>query len=160
MTTLLIVARVISVQRVSGKAGNGTSRNTYSPIIEIVVESAAIYSVSLLAFVIILTRHHTANSQYFAENIHAQIAVRLSGPFVIRGSQPTPLQGLAPMLIIYHIVAKQARPDTDWATAAVMSAMQFAPAIHQSTKVGRSTGSDDGRETVISTRTRSSMSAT
>lgn len=64
------------------------------------------------------------------------------------------------MMIIYRIVAKQARPDTDWATAAVMSAMQFAPAMHQSTKVGGSTGSDDGRETVMSIRTRSSISAT
>lgn len=33
------------------------------------------------------------------------------------------------MMIMYRIVPKSARPDTDWATAVVPSAIQFAPAI-------------------------------
>jgi hypothetical protein len=75
MTALLIAARIISVQRVTGKAGIGT-RNSYNSIIEIVVESAAIYSVTLIAFIIVLVRPHTTTAQYFSQNIHAQIAVR------------------------------------------------------------------------------------
>lgn len=75
MTALLIAARIFSVQRETGKAGIG-ARNTYNSIIEIVVESAAIYSVTLLVLIIALTRDHTPTAESFTESIHAQIAVR------------------------------------------------------------------------------------
>jgi hypothetical protein len=75
MTALLIAARIIAVQRTTGKAGIG-DRNTYNSAVEIVVESAAIYCVTLLAFIIVLTRHNTPTSQFFTVGVHSQISVR------------------------------------------------------------------------------------
>jgi len=74
MTALLIAARIISVQRITGKAGIQV-RNTYNSTIEIVVESAATYSVTLLVLIISLTRHRTLTSEGFSESVHSQIAV-------------------------------------------------------------------------------------
>jgi hypothetical protein len=75
MTAILISGRILSVQRSALKAGVGGS-NRYSSIIEIVVESAIVYSVTLLAFVIILTGPEAPTPQLYVENIHSQIAVR------------------------------------------------------------------------------------
>lgn len=74
-TALLIALRIISVERMTRKAGVGTGK-TYNFIIEVVVESAAIYSATLLTYIIVITGHHTATALYYAENIYAQFAVR------------------------------------------------------------------------------------
>lgn len=55
---------------------------------------------------------------------------------------------MAPMMIVYRIVAKDARPATDWGTAAVRSAVQFAPATHESITEG-STGTHDNSNSAM-----------
>lgn len=71
-TTLLITLRILLVQRAARRIGVKTS--SYSAVIEILVESAALYSATLLVFVILNSRHNV--NFYFAQNIHAQVAVR------------------------------------------------------------------------------------
>jgi len=75
MTTLLISARIIFVQRQSSGATNEGVKSLYKATIEIIVESAAIYSVTLLVLIIVLSRPHGLSAQFYAQNIHAQIAV-------------------------------------------------------------------------------------
>lgn len=71
-TTLLITLRILLVQRAAIKAGM-EKYNAYSSVAEILVESAALYSATLLVFVILNTRMNI--NFYFAQNIHAQVAV-------------------------------------------------------------------------------------
>lgn len=72
-TTLLITLRILIVQRASK---NNMQKDSFNPIIEILIESAALYSVTLLIFVVLVI---TKNSNvYYAQNIHAQMAVSLS----------------------------------------------------------------------------------
>lgn len=71
MTTLLITLRIALVQREMRKAG--LKITSYSALIEILVESAAMYSVTLLLFVILQSIKNEA--LYYPQNIHAQIAV-------------------------------------------------------------------------------------
>jgi len=51
-------------------------------------------------------------------------------------------------MIIYRIVAKHARPDEDWETDGVMSAVQFAQTAHRRNQ-GGSFQSEDERDTVV-----------
>lgn len=73
-TTLLISLRIGLVQRAAKKAGIA-KRNTYNAVIEILVESAVLYSATLLIFVVLNTRKNI--NFYYPQNIHAQVAVRL-----------------------------------------------------------------------------------
>ncbi|EEB91512.1 hypothetical protein MPER_10114, partial [Moniliophthora perniciosa FA553] len=92
-TTFLLALRIILVQRAAVKA-TGHRKNPFSAAIEIPVESAALYSLSLLIFVILnVTKNVNA---FYAQNIHAQMT------------------GIAPMLIVLRVAAGHSRPDTAW----------------------------------------------
>ncbi|KAJ7343972.1 hypothetical protein DFH08DRAFT_702035 [Mycena albidolilacea] len=69
-TTLLITLRIALVQRSAKKAGTRTHHN-FNPIMEILIESAVLYSATLLTFVV-LNVERNANL-YYAQNIHAQM---------------------------------------------------------------------------------------
>jgi hypothetical protein len=60
-------------------------------------------------------------------------------------------------MIIYRIVAKHARPDADWETDAVMSAVRFTQGIHHGSS-GESVQSDDEGDTVMVRGESSGMS--
>lgn len=70
-TTLLIALRIFLIQRAARKIG--VKSKSYSAILEILIESAALYSATLLIFVVLNSRHNI--NFYYAQNIHAQIAV-------------------------------------------------------------------------------------
>lgn len=72
MTTLLITVRILIVQHASK---NNVQKNNFNPVLEILIESAALYSFTLLIFVVLLIRKNS--NVYYAQNIHAQIVVRL-----------------------------------------------------------------------------------
>ncbi|KAF9485686.1 hypothetical protein BDN70DRAFT_538302 [Pholiota conissans] len=91
-TTLLITLRIALVQRRLRKAG--LKITSYSALIEILVESAAMYSVTLLLFVILQSTKNEA--LFYPQNIHAQVA------------------GLAPTLIILRVAAGLSRPETEY----------------------------------------------
>ncbi|KAF7323962.1 hypothetical protein MKEN_00617700 [Mycena kentingensis (nom. inval.)] len=124
-TTLLITFRIVLVQRASKHAGLSKStrgsNNDFNTVIEILVESAVLYSATLLTFVVLLLKKDV--SAYYAQNVHAQMA------------------GLAPLLILLRIAAGQSRPQAQWSTTRHASnpasdgSMQFAagPAPTEST---------------------------
>ncbi|KAJ7911954.1 hypothetical protein B0H13DRAFT_2660298 [Mycena leptocephala] len=104
-TTLLIALRILLVQRSLQAVLNARgavdrdgqlTHKDLNPVIEILIESAILYSVTLLTFVV-FDIEKSANLTY-AQNVHAQMA------------------GLAPLLIILRILAGKARPQTDWST--------------------------------------------
>ncbi|KAJ7791793.1 hypothetical protein B0H14DRAFT_2395297 [Mycena olivaceomarginata] len=104
-TTFLITLRILLVQRMSKKTGTGSHRS-FNPIMEILVESAVLYSVSLLTFVVLDVKKDI--NVYYAQNIHAQMA------------------GLAPLLIILRVSAGKSRPQEEWSTKN-SGTLKFAP---------------------------------
>ncbi|GJE89920.1 hypothetical protein PsYK624_060320 [Phanerochaete sordida] len=104
-TTLLISLRVLLVQRAARSVGM-EKYSAYTHVVEILVESAALYSATLLVFVVLNTRMNI--NFYYAQNIHAQIA------------------GLTPTLIILRVAAGKSRRDEEWSTSAKVESLQFA----------------------------------
>lgn len=101
-TTTFLALRIVMVQRAAVKA-TGHRKNPFSAAVEIPVESAALYSLTLLIFVILnVTKNVNA---FYAQNIHAQMT------------------GIAPMLIILRVAAGHSRDDTAWST-------RLDPSIH------------------------------
>jgi len=69
-TTSLIIFRIIQVQRISPESGG---HRKFRPVIEIIVESAILYSVTLIVFTALdVTK---SSNVFFAQNVHAQMAV-------------------------------------------------------------------------------------
>jgi len=94
-STVFIALRVLLVQLQMRRLGVETKyQGSYSRMIEIIFESAVIYSVNMIAFVA-LTQEKTVKLDW-PQNIHPQIA------------------GIAPTLIILRVALGQARPDSDW----------------------------------------------
>jgi len=94
-STVLISLRVILVQREMYKLGiESQYKRQYSRMVEIIVESAALNSINLIAFVI-LTERKSGNLDW-PQDIQPQIA------------------GIAPTLILLRVALGHARPDSDW----------------------------------------------
>lgn len=109
ITTILTTCRIVQVQKVSGRFG-GLNKRRFNSVIEIIVESAALYSISLLAFTVISYidwgngEDDPLHPQVFGmtlcvQNIHLQIS------------------GLAPLLINLRVQAGFSRPADDWSTS-------------------------------------------
>ncbi|KAG7441745.1 uncharacterized protein BT62DRAFT_997020 [Guyanagaster necrorhizus] len=101
LCTLLIIYRIITVVRADR---GGTGIKTYRGAIEILVESAFLYSFALLLYVIFVAR----------ETLTAQYLDTLAA--VVRG--------IAPTLVVGRVAAGQARPDDSWSTS-VASSLRF-----------------------------------
>ncbi|THU86779.1 hypothetical protein K435DRAFT_970155 [Dendrothele bispora CBS 962.96] len=99
ITTLLITLRIFLVEISVVKAGmrsSASGRNAYRAVIEIIVEAAVLYSITLLIMVCFIS---TKNGNLpYAQNIHAQVA------------------GMAPLLIILRVAAGHSRPDSEWSS--------------------------------------------
>ncbi|KAJ7173011.1 hypothetical protein C8R43DRAFT_679035 [Mycena crocata] len=104
-TTFLITVRILLVQRMSKQTGTGSHRS-FNPIMEILIESAVLYSVTLLTFVVLDVKKDT--SVFYAQNVHAQMA------------------GLAPLLIFLRVAAGHSRGKEEWSTR-MSGSLKFAP---------------------------------
>ncbi|KAJ7677727.1 hypothetical protein DFH06DRAFT_1316532 [Mycena polygramma] len=91
-TTLLITVRILLLQRMAKKIRSSIHRS----LLEIPVESAVLYSATLLTFLALDVEKNT--NYYYAQNIHAQMT------------------GLAPLLIILRDAAGYSRPSHEWST--------------------------------------------
>ncbi|KAL0577689.1 hypothetical protein V5O48_004293 [Marasmius crinis-equi] len=112
ITTFFLAMRIILVQRAAFKA-TGRRDNPFSAAIEIPVESAVLYSISLLIFVVLnVTKNPNA---FYAQNIHAQVT------------------GLTPLLIVLRVAAGHSRPDTAWSVS-------IDPSIHTRTQAETNAG--------------------
>ncbi|KAF7307920.1 hypothetical protein MKEN_01152900 [Mycena kentingensis (nom. inval.)] len=104
-TTILISIRILQVQA-STKKYLGKQARPFNPIIEIFIESAMLYSATLLTFVAFEVQK--SPNLAFAQDVHSQIA------------------GLAPLLILLRISAGQSRPQEDWSSVG-RSSIAFGP---------------------------------
>ncbi|KAJ7264279.1 hypothetical protein C8J57DRAFT_1332239 [Mycena rebaudengoi] len=100
-TTGFIIWRIIIVQRSSTKR---PLPSDYRSIIEILIESSALYSASLFVFVVLLAMK--SPSQVYPQNFHPQIA------------------GIAPTLLIVRVFRGHARRDEEWTSPT--SALEFS----------------------------------
>ncbi|KAF8918445.1 hypothetical protein CPB85DRAFT_84744 [Mucidula mucida] len=94
-TTLICTSLIVfRISTVGHGAGYAVSLKSYKGIIEIVVESAALYAVSLIIFMAFLARDDP-------RNVYPQ-AILISS------------SGIAPTLIVARVASGQARPDDSW----------------------------------------------
>ncbi|PBK93608.1 hypothetical protein ARMGADRAFT_1079907 [Armillaria gallica] len=100
--TLLIIYRIVTVVRSAGEAGGGLS--AYRHVIEVLVESAALYSISLILFVAFYARND-ATMYYF--DVLSAIT-----------------RGIAPTLLVGRVAAGHARPDDSW-QGSIISSLHF-----------------------------------
>ncbi|KAK0202232.1 hypothetical protein DFS33DRAFT_1386526 [Desarmillaria ectypa] len=105
--TLLIIFRIVSVGR---KVEHGLQR--YRRIIEVVVESSALYTASLIVLLVIVARN-VIHGDYF--DVITTIA-----------------RGIAPTLIVGRVAAGHARADDSWLSSA-LSSLHFGSAARGET---------------------------
>ncbi|KAK0465883.1 uncharacterized protein EV420DRAFT_1636446 [Desarmillaria tabescens] len=115
--TALIVYRIVTV---GGEAVGGGVR-TYRHIIEVLVESSALYSACLILYV-----------GFYARDSYV-------GPYfdILAGSA----RGIAPTLLVGRVAAGHARPDDSWQGSVVLGSLRFTFGTH--TRGHGSTMSDD-----------------
>ncbi|PBK59299.1 hypothetical protein ARMSODRAFT_1027499 [Armillaria solidipes] len=99
--TLLIIYRIVSVAR----AGRGGGLRAYRNIIEVLVESSALYSAFLILYVVFNARDPFALA-YF--DVLAGIA-----------------RGVAPTLLIGRVAAGHSRPDDSWNGSVISGSLRF-----------------------------------
>ncbi|KAK0479668.1 hypothetical protein IW261DRAFT_1419749 [Armillaria novae-zelandiae] len=100
--TLFIIYRIVTVARSAGAAGGGLS--AYRHVIEVLVESSALYSISSILFVGFYARND-ATMYYF--DVLSAIT-----------------RGIAPTLLIRRVAAGHARPDDSW-QGSIVSSLDF-----------------------------------
>jgi len=98
-TTFLIALRITSTQQRRMRTGHEDANLMMAQkwrnlLTETIIESAAIYSLTLMSFVILLVKK--SGNVYYAQNIFAQTA------------------GLAPLIIILRMATGNARPVHEW----------------------------------------------
>ncbi|KLO06970.1 hypothetical protein SCHPADRAFT_945646 [Schizopora paradoxa] len=101
-STVFIALRVFLVQREMKILGfNSQFKRHYSRMVEIVVESALLNSINLIALVVLTVRK--SDKLDWPQDIQPQIA------------------GIAPTLILLRVALGHARPDTEWSFAQTRS---------------------------------------
>ncbi|KAK0231759.1 hypothetical protein EDD85DRAFT_956569 [Armillaria nabsnona] len=88
MNTMLIVYRISSVGGIKG------GLRSYRGVVEVVVESAALYSAALIIYIAFISRNMLGSS--YIDIITASI------------------KGIAPTLLVGHVAAGHARPNDTW----------------------------------------------
>lgn len=77
LTTSLIAAKIFMIQReFKGIGTQSNHRQSHAKVVEMIVESAVLYSVNLLVFVVLTAMKNISLS--YPQNIHPQIAVRVA----------------------------------------------------------------------------------
>ncbi|KAJ7859453.1 hypothetical protein B0H14DRAFT_2746401 [Mycena olivaceomarginata] len=123
-TTGLIVWRIAYVQRCAAKRGIKNVSSDVAPVLEILIESSALYAASLFVFVVLLAMK--SPKQNYLQNIHAQIA------------------GIAPTLLILRISAGRARRNQEWTSPS--SGLQFASTAETTATEGAGSNPDSGSD--------------
>ncbi|KAK0478589.1 hypothetical protein EDD18DRAFT_1208515 [Armillaria luteobubalina] len=101
--TILIIYRIISIVRAGRDTGGGL--RPYRHIIEVLVESSALYSVFLILYMI----------------VNAQDPPTLAYFDVLAGIA----RGVAPMLLVGRVAAGYSRPDDSWKGSAMSHSLRF-----------------------------------
>ncbi|KAG7447941.1 uncharacterized protein BT62DRAFT_1074475 [Guyanagaster necrorhizus] len=111
LCTILIVYRIVSI----GGARYASGIRTYRGAIEVVVESAALFSASLIVYVALVARNNVADD--YLDVIAAAF------------------RGIAPTLMVGRVASGHARPDDSWKetalTATPFGSIRFARSRHE-----------------------------
>ncbi|KAF8832889.1 hypothetical protein HHX47_DHR1001671 [Lentinula edodes] len=117
--TSLIIIKIIGAQRLTAGVFPNR-RNRYNGAIEIIAESAVLYSITLLSLIVCVATKDT--NTFYALNIHAQVAVSCAFFFEFITTKILmplfALKGIAPLLIILRAAAGYSRPDSVWSSSA------------------------------------------
>ncbi|KAK0500937.1 hypothetical protein EDD18DRAFT_784661 [Armillaria luteobubalina] len=103
LSTLLIIYRILTVARATDGGGNGS--RAYRHVIEVFIESSALYAVSLIVYVACIAR--------------GNIGLPYLDP--IAGFA----RGIAPTLLLGRVGAGHARPDDSWKGSVMTSSLHF-----------------------------------
>ncbi|KAK0224679.1 hypothetical protein EDD85DRAFT_981582 [Armillaria nabsnona] len=106
--TLLIIYRILSVRWATSGAGGGLG--AYQHVIEVLVESSALYSVCLIIYVACI-----ATNSWGAD--YADIIATIA-------------RGIAPTLLIGRVAAGHARPNDSW-NGSIVSSLHFGQSQSQ-----------------------------
>ncbi|KAJ7659337.1 hypothetical protein DFH06DRAFT_1195509 [Mycena polygramma] len=107
LATVLIVFRILWLTRDhTGKAFSG-----YRAVIEMVVESALLYSITLIVYIVLLFGPDTNNNDGYAQAILIQMT------------------GIAPTLIVARVSWNMARPSESWQRSSDTAHSNFASSI-------------------------------
>ncbi|KAJ7624942.1 hypothetical protein FB45DRAFT_924615 [Roridomyces roridus] len=124
-TTGLIALRILHVQWHSRKHGLKARKSEFSPVLELLIESSALYAASLFVFVVLLAIK--SPNQNYMQNIHVQIA------------------GIAPTLLVFRVSVGQARKDEEWSrnsASGLASRLDFGSTPRTSTHVAMEPGGE------------------
>ncbi len=148
MCTLLIVYRILSVGGV--KAG----LRTYRGVVEVIVESAALYSIILIIYISLNVRDEHCAA--YTDAIGASIKV---GFCLLRLGETNELdtQGIAPTLLVGRVAAGHARPNDSWKESHLSwTSLRFGHASSSPTQISTLGGVSDTRSVVPSDEENSS----
>ncbi len=113
--TLLIIYRIVHTVARSGRLG------AYRHVIEILVESSALYAISLILFVAFYARNDA--TLYYFDALSAITRVHFHSSHVLASHRH--FQGIAPTLLVGRVAAGHARSDESWQEG-IISTLRFA----------------------------------
>ncbi|KAK0439116.1 hypothetical protein EV421DRAFT_1906128 [Armillaria borealis] len=125
LCTLLIVYRILTV---GGAKHGGAGTQAYRGVVEVIIESASLYTVSLIIDMILTARKSSGGgySDIFAST----------------------MRGVAPTLIVARVASGHARPDDSW-NGSVMSSLHFGSRAHPPPLSQMSSGGDLTRSVIL-----------
>jgi hypothetical protein len=117
LSTLIIVIRILIVSRMPGAS--------HQPIVamEIIVESALLYSISALVYIAIIPNASAPAYYTYALLFFAYMAVESHHSDYSSLSPNSLSQNFAPILIMLRVLLGRARPDKEWSKS--ISNLQF-----------------------------------
>ncbi len=146
LCTTLIVARIIYVARRQRGIMGGI--RTYRGVIEIVVESATLYSVMFLVFMTLYLL--VGNGYMYPQALVYPVTVRpVTSTYIVVCLTST--QCIAPTLIIFRVASGQGRPEE--------SLIETQSSLHFQTSRGSTieTATDGGEEDMIGRNTKGNV---
>ncbi|PBK91766.1 hypothetical protein ARMGADRAFT_1063782 [Armillaria gallica] len=111
LCTTLIIYRIVTVKKCTD---DGANTNTYRRVIEILVESASLYAIGLIGYIVLLTLN--VITSYYPQVIYVSITA------------------ISPTLIAARVASGNARPNDSWQASNNASSLRFGSAA-QSTNV-------------------------
>ncbi|KAK0185043.1 hypothetical protein F5146DRAFT_1144759 [Armillaria mellea] len=108
MCTTFIVYRILTVKNHADDVSMDTS--TYCRAIEILVESASLYAISLIGYMVLLT--HNLLTSFYPQTIYGSITA------------------ITPTLIVARVASGNARPNDSWQANSNASSLRFGSMAH------------------------------
>ncbi|KAK0194607.1 hypothetical protein F5146DRAFT_1135364 [Armillaria mellea] len=114
--TLLIIYRIVTVARAGGGLRN------YHHVLEVFVESSALYSISLILCITFLAREDISLASFETLAVAARVN---SYYFPVSSHLIDIIQGVAPTILVGRVAAGHARPDSSWQGSVISGSLRF-----------------------------------